>query len=1349
MKQLTVFFVLIFCSTKIFAQQNNLLKPSSTSELPSWTQLMYSGADIGDVTEAYQEFYESNSFEKNFHTQYYKRLMMLHLRDNNGALFNQELDDHKFSQENYLEASEALKYSRGGNPDWICIGPIDFDKEGASRSYAAGAAHVYTTEQSMSNTNVLYSGTANAGVWRTNDKGLNWFNLTDGMMLGTVVALEIDHTNEDVIYFGGNNNVYKSVDGGQTWINTGDNSFQSAAIWVNDMIMSPTNNQELWIACDQGLYHTIDGGGDWTLQYNGIWQEIEINPADPQIMYAIKQPGAKTEFYKSTDGGNSFTQRLGGYPDAQNPDEQMRTEIAVTPIAPNIVYAFATGVADSGSGLYGIYVSHDAGENWTFQCCGTGPGGVPDANTNKNLCAWSDEGDDDGGQYYYDLSLEVSPFDSNEVHVCAVNHWVSDNAGIDWYCPSKWSHSYKPDYVHADIHDIHFYGSDWWISCDGGIFYSSDQGANWNRKMYGIAGTDFWGFGVGEWEGDEVMVGGTYHNGTLLKDFNTYENGWLSTMGGDNVLGAVNYGYPRIIFSDYGKHKLSGDRTVDLLQLTASMLPDVSYWTGESSEMEFHPYEYNTVLIGKDTSIWISHDNGAGYDMLHEWSEGKITHIEIAASDPNIMYVVRYDGWWLEKRIFRTTDGGLNWTEVTPPNSLFSNQNLWAPFAVTINPDNPDEIWMVRTMQSSTYANLDGLKVYRSVDGGLNWTNYTTNTLDGEYPTCIEYQRGTDGGVYLGTRRGVYYRNNSMSDWTLYNNGLPLSTTATALHLDYKNQRIVNGSNRSAWVAPFYETGEVVANISVNSKTVTCTRDTVYFVDHSNISATNASWQWTFENGNPSTSTLRTPKVIFPSIGSFDVSLTVTDANGTDTQTLTDFISVNSTCEPDSVPGNAVTLDGQYAFASIPPLNLNSNTITITAWIKPSGTQNDWAGIVFSRAANTLAGMSLTSANELRMHWNDDQWPWQSGLYVDSNAWSHVAMVVTPTATTLYVNGVGSTNTFNAAAEEFNGETMIGLDNCCGNRHFTGLIDEVCIYNRSLSQNEIREQMHLTKNDISDPNLVAYYQFNETSGNVVDRIGTKHASLANGASRVVSTGPFGGGTSSRLLIASNGTYTFSNTGFDLSFASGSTIPDGEVVVSRINLYPDNLPDPQHFNARSYWIADNYGVNQTFTAPSSVNFENIGYVSAYDVLHPDHFKLFMRGHNADLNTWGNSINDADACVAGADGDVSFSSSNSITSFGQFDLVNTEAFPTDVEPTLLEISADEFSIYPNPVTEGTVFVKSSADRKFTLTIFNSIGQKIRQQSFVKQGEMKTDDLSAGTYLYRIKSDTHFQNGVLIVD
>jgi hypothetical protein len=84
-----------------------------------------------------------------------------------------------------------------------------------------------------------------------------------------------------------------------------------------------------------------------------------------------------------------------------------------------------------------------------------------------NLLGYSDTGIEPGGQYYYDLALAVDPANANIVHACGIQRWVSTDGGVTFTCPAKWSHSYKPNYLHADIHDIRYFGGEIWVASDG------------------------------------------------------------------------------------------------------------------------------------------------------------------------------------------------------------------------------------------------------------------------------------------------------------------------------------------------------------------------------------------------------------------------------------------------------------------------------------------------------------------------------------------------------------------------------------------------------------------------------------------------------------------------------------------------------------------------------------------------------------------------------------------------------------------------------------------------------------------------------------------------------------------
>ena len=211
-------------------------------------------------------------------------------------------------------------------------------------------------EQSVSNSNVLYAGTATAGAWKTTDKGMNWSLITKNLELNGVYAIEIDFIDFNTIYISGNGGIYKSVDGGNNWNIIGDVTFTNLSHSIRDIKLQPTNNQILFAATDEGLFRSVDGGNTFTTIMSGDFLEIEFHPNSVDTMYFIRQSGDKTEFYRSDDGGFTLIQYTNGWPNPVGGDEQKRTEIAVSPADPNKIVALATGDANGGSGCL-LYTS--------------------------------------------------------------------------------------------------------------------------------------------------------------------------------------------------------------------------------------------------------------------------------------------------------------------------------------------------------------------------------------------------------------------------------------------------------------------------------------------------------------------------------------------------------------------------------------------------------------------------------------------------------------------------------------------------------------------------------------------------------------------------------------------------------------------------------------------------------------------------------------------------------------------------------------------------------------------------------------------------------------------------------
>lgn len=434
----------------------------------------------------------------------------------------------------------------------------------------------------------MYAGSANAGAWKSVDKGLNWTLITKNLMATSIYAIEIDPSNENIVYIGfENGQLWKTTDGGTTWTRLNSTFFANKT--VKDIVCHPTTPAIVLVATEGGFYRTTDAGANFTQIATGDYQEIELHPTDPNTVYTVKGTGSLTQFFKSTNNGVTFTQKTSGWPATAT---QSRTELAVTAASADRVYASCTGSINGGSGTYGTYLSTDKGETWTFQCCGTGPGGAPVAGSNINMMGWQPDGSDDGGQYYYNFAYAVHPSDANFVLNGGTNLWFSADGGKNFNCPSKWSQSGDPDYVHADIHDIKIYGNDIWVSTDGGIWYSKDKGVNFEKRFKGIAGTDFWGFGIGYGAvGYRVMTGGAYHNGTQLMDNNVYQGGWAVINGGDGSGGGVNPVNDRIIFSDRGTQKIPGTRTGSVTSVTWGKNPNNDYTTGKASNIVYSPIQ--------------------------------------------------------------------------------------------------------------------------------------------------------------------------------------------------------------------------------------------------------------------------------------------------------------------------------------------------------------------------------------------------------------------------------------------------------------------------------------------------------------------------------------------------------------------------------------------------------------------------------------------------------------------------------------------------------------------------------------------------------------------------------------
>jgi photosystem II stability/assembly factor-like uncharacterized protein len=139
-------------------------------------------------------------------------------------------------------------------------------------------------------------------------------------------------------------------------------------------------------------------------------------------------------------------------------------------------------------------------------------------------------------------------------------------------------------------------------------------------------------------------------------------------------------------------------------------------------------------------------------------------------------------------KLYRTTDGGANWTDIT--GTLPAAANYLTDAVMSDN--NPETIWV-------TFSGYNaGQKVYKSTNGGKTWTNIS-GTLPNIPVNCVVYENKAQNPIYVGTDAGVYYTKDGSADFVPYKFGLP-NVIIDELEIHYGSKRIVAATyGRGIW----------------------------------------------------------------------------------------------------------------------------------------------------------------------------------------------------------------------------------------------------------------------------------------------------------------------------------------------------------------------------------------------------------------------------------------------------------------------------------------------------------------------------------------------------------------------
>ena len=194
------------------------------------------------------------------------------------------------------------------------------------------------------------------------------------------------------------------------------------------------------------------------------------------------------------------------------------------------------------------------------------------------------------------------------------------------------------------------------------------------------------------------------------------------------------------------------------------------------------------------------------WQLVKDFSPYHVGDVEIAWDNPNIIWVTGADpnGFYDPKKIWKSIDRGITWIDVTPSSATLGyNSDMW--YNITVG-DNSQHVWM-NVYHRYGWNSGNNNKIFYSNNGGTSWTNISHALLNDQNIEDVVYQRGSNGGIYVGTNKSVYYKDNSTSGFIPFSSGLPLSISTTRLHIWYLEGKIRQAGNQSVWESPLYTNG--------------------------------------------------------------------------------------------------------------------------------------------------------------------------------------------------------------------------------------------------------------------------------------------------------------------------------------------------------------------------------------------------------------------------------------------------------------------------------------------------------------------------------------------------------------
>jgi len=693
----------------------------------------------------------------------------------------------------------------------------------------------------------FYLGASGGGLWKTDDYGTTWNNVSDGYFATPSIGdIAVAQNDANIVYVGTGSDglrsnviagkgAYKSMDGGKTWTHIGlDNTGQIGAVEID-----PRSNDTVYVAAigsafspneDRGLYKTTDGGATWekVLYISdsvGI-VDVEFHPSNPNIVYAsawkadrkpwtIISGGEMSQdeggIYKSIDAGKTWKKINNGLPTGL----VGKIDLATTAANSSVLGALVEAPNPEG----GLYWSVDMGETWTHVSNDKGIQNRP---------------------FYY-TNLDIDPTNEKIIYSNANPLRKSVDGGKTWVTMPV---------PHGDNHDmwINPNNPDLFIQAnDGGANVTHNGGKTWSTQfnqptteVYQVEVDDqhpYWLYAGMQDNGSTISVPSNAPFGTQ------HTNAFIQYAGGCETGPAVpKPGNHNIVYSDCkGRFGTFDKRTgterayyVGATNIYGHNPADLKYRFQRVAPIHVSPHDADVVYHGSqylhrtrdDGMTWeqISPDltaneadkqviSGAPItrDITGEEYYSVIYSIQESTVEKGVIWIGSNDG-----PVHVTRDDGATWQNVTPRMPEGGRVDSVAPSRHTAG---KAYITVLRYM-------FDDWKpyIYRTTDYGDSW-DLITDGIPEDFPVRVVRESPDHEGLLIaGTEFGMFMSANDGESWEAFQQNLPVTPITDIKFI--RGDLAISTMGRGFWVLDNVQSAAAAATAGGNMVSVMKPKDT-------------------------------------------------------------------------------------------------------------------------------------------------------------------------------------------------------------------------------------------------------------------------------------------------------------------------------------------------------------------------------------------------------------------------------------------------------------------------------------------------------------------------------------------